>query len=147
MRHLLLTVGFVAITATAAIAVESSTAKLIDEVVARKNARFVYVVPQGQFWHRYDHILTPGMLEIKPEAAVERGYSRCPECMPPRTLQELNEELSQGGPKISRYYAAYLKNRTAPNPNVPPGTLPVLDAPARSGFPAPAAPAAGGARR
>lgn len=126
---------------------ETKTADVIDNVVATRNARVIYVLPFGQFWHRYDHILASGQIELKPEEAIARGYSRCPECAPPRSTEELNNELSTGGPKRSRYYVTYLSERKeATITNVPPGSLPVLDpvaAPrAAEAAPAPAAPSA-----
>lgn len=122
-----------AATATAA---DSDTANIIAEMVARKNARFIYMVTQGQYYHRYDHQLSPGLVDLTPEAAIERGYSRCPECLPPRSTGELNDELASGGPKLSRYYEAYLRERSAPTTtNVPPGTLPVADPPPRAAAP------------
>lgn len=122
---------------------ETRTADVIDNVVATRNARVIYVLPFGQFWHRYDHILASGQIELKPEEAIVRGYSRCPECLPPRSTEELNAELSTGGPKRSRYYVTYLSERKeATITNVPPGSLPVLDPVAPPSAPRGATPAA-----
>ena len=159
MRTVLLAAGICAALASATVAtadavkVETVTADVIDAVVATRNARVIYVLPFGQFYHRFDHVLASGQLELKPEAAIERGYTRCPECMPPRTTEELNLELASGPPKTTRYYQEYLKERAhATLTAVPPGTLPVLDPPHGGGsilqapraapLAAPAAPAA-----
>ena len=124
MKMSWIAVGLVA-AAIAAHAQNRSTAQIIAAVVAQKNPRLVYVVPGGQFFHRHDHIVATGVLELKPEEAIARLYVRCPECLPPRSLAELDAE-AKGSRKVSKYYQLYLSERVdAKILNVPPGADPV----------------------
>lgn len=126
MKRLLLAAAFAA--AAAPLAAQSTStvqSALIEKIVSTKNARQVYVVPLGQYYHRYDHLVVDGALELTPEAALERQYSRCPECLPPADSKELNDEIAQAEPRVSKYYRKYLAERVAPTSDqVPPGVLP-----------------------
>jgi hypothetical protein len=81
-------------------------------LVEKRDAKLVSVLPQGQLYHRSDHLVVHGARELTPEAAAAAGYSRCTECQPPETSQELVEETRKGR-TISRYYDTYLKDRVA----------------------------------
>ena len=110
------------------------TPALIERTLAKRNSHLIYVMPHGgQYFHRFSHLLMQGTDEMKPEAALGLGYSRCPECLPPKTTADLEAELSSGEPRHSKYYSYYLDERKNPLNGKAGGTLQPYNKPATGG--------------
>jgi len=129
MRRSILTLSLLAL-ASIACAQNQIIQEQLPKVLSGRDARLVTIVPGGMFFHRHDHLLLNGALQVTPEDAFGRSYRRCPECLPPVTTAALSEENTGSTRVLSRYYQTYLRERVDPGAyGAPQGELPAPEKP------------------